>query len=111
MKNIINNVVGGRYYVLEHIGSGGCSDVYKDRDIYSGLFYALKKYKTSDQANKKNLMEGMEKELYGLKHCSHPVLPKIYNIIKEEQNFYLIMEYVEGINLKEYFGGYVSIKR
>ncbi|MCI8957446.1 MAG: serine/threonine protein kinase [Eubacterium sp.] len=102
MKNIINNVVGGRYYVLEHIASGGCSDVYKVRDVYSGMFYALKKYITSDPANQKNLMEGMEKELNALRHCSHPVLPKIYNLIKEEENFYLIMEYVEGTNLKEY---------
>ena len=47
-------------------------------------------------------MEGMEKELNALKYCSHPSLPKIYNIIKEEENFYLVMEYVEGINLKKY---------
>lgn len=102
MKNIINNVVGGRYYVLDDIGSGGYSCVYKVRDVYSGRFYAMKKYITSDPANQKNLLEGMEKELNALKYCMHPVLPKIFNIIKEEESFYLIMEYIEGINLKEY---------
>lgn len=102
MKNIINNVVGGRYYVLEQIGIGGNSDVFKVRDVYHGAFYAMKRYMTSDPANKENLLEGMEKELNVLKHCSHPVLPKIFNIIKEEENFFLIMEYVEGTNLKEY---------
>lgn len=102
MKNIINNVVGGRYYVLEKIGSGGSSDVYKVRDVYLGTFYAMKRYITSDPANKDNLLEGMEKELNALKHCSHPVLPKIFNLIKEEESFFLIMEYVQGINLKEY---------
>lgn len=102
MKNIINHVVGGRYYVLEQIGTGGTSDVYKVKDIYLGTFYAMKRYITSDPANKEKLLEGMEKELNALKHCSHPVLPKIFNIIKEENDFFLIMEYVEGINLKQY---------
>lgn len=102
MKIIINNVVGGRYYVLDHIGSGGNSDVYKVRDVYQGRFYAMKKYITSDPANRDNLLEGMEREMNALKHCSHPVLPKIFNLIKEEDSFFLIMEYVEGMNLKEY---------
>ena len=102
MKNIINNVVGGRYYVLKKIGSGGHSDVYKVRDVYLGTFFAMKRYITSDPANKDSLLEGMEKELNVLKHCSHPVLPKIFNVIKEDENFFLIMEYVKGINLKEY---------
>lgn len=113
MKNIINNVVGGRYYVLEDIGSGGYSHVYKVRDVYSGSFYAMKRYITSDPANQKNLLEGMEKELNALKYCMHPVLPKILNIIKEEEHFYLIMEYIEGINLKEYVArnGTLKIKK
>lgn len=102
MRNIINNVVGGRYYVLKQIGSGGHSDVYKVRDVYLGTFFAMKRYITSDPANKDNLLEGMEKELNVLRHCSHPVLPKIFNLIKEEESFFLIMEYIEGINLKAY---------
>ena len=111
MKNIINNVVGGRYYVLEQIGSGGSSDVYKVRDVYQGTFYAMKRYITSDPANQDNLLEGMEKELNALRHCSHPVLPKIFNLIKEEENFFLIMEYIEGINLKEYIMKNGAVKK
>lgn len=99
---IINNIVGGRYYVLEQIGKGGFSVVYKARDIYTKKTYALKKYITSDPANKKRLLEGMEKEVNVLKHCTHPVLPKIFNLIKEDGDFFLVMEYVEGTNLKQY---------
>jgi serine/threonine-protein kinase len=102
MENIINSVVGGRYYVLAKLGVGGYSDVYKAKDVYSGEVYALKKYITSDPANKDNLLEGMERELNALKYCTHPVLPKIFNIIKENNCFYLIMEYVPGTNLKDY---------
>ena len=102
MNKILNNVVGGRYYVLEQIGKGGNSRVYRVKDVYTGNYYALKEYITSDPANQKNLLEGMEQELNVLRHTSHPVLPKIFNLIKEDERFYLIMELVEGINLKDY---------
>lgn len=102
MKEILNKIVGGRYYVLEPLGQGGFSRVYKVKDTHSGTVYALKQYITSDPANKKKLLEGMEKELNVLKYTSHPVLPKIYNLIKEDDRFFLVMEYVEGMNLKKY---------
>ena len=102
MDKIIITVVGGRYYVLENIGTGGSSCVYKVKDVYTSKMFALKQYITSDPANREKLLEGMEKELNALKHCSHPVLPKIFNLIKEDGRFYLIMEYVEGINLDDY---------
>ena len=87
MDKIINTVVGGRYYVLENIGTGGSSCVYKVKDVYTSKMFALKQYITSDPANREKLLEGMEKELNALKHCSHPVLPKIFNLIKEDGRF------------------------
>lgn len=102
MAEIINSVVGGRYYILELIGRGGSSVVYKAKDIHSGEIYALKKYITSDPANRKRLLEGMERELVVLKNCTHPVLPKIFDLIKIEDAFFLVMEYIEGTDLKKY---------
>lgn len=88
--------------MLEQIGKGGFSKVFKVRDVNTGEIFALKQYITSDPANTKNLLEGMERELNVLKYVSHPVLPKIYNLIKQGDDFFLVMEYVEGINLKTY---------
>ncbi len=102
MDTIVNNVVGGRYYVLEAVGKGGFSNVYRTKDIRTGKIYALKEYITSDPANQKKLLEGMEREVDVLKHTTHPVLPKIFNLIKDHDRFYLVMEYVSGINLKQY---------
>lgn len=102
MKKMINEIVGGRYLVLEKVGSGGSANVYKVKDIETQKVYALKKYITSDPANYKNLITGVEKELKILKYTQHPVIPKIYNIVKENEHIYLVMEYVEGENLKEY---------
>ena len=76
MADIINNIVGGRYYILELIGRGGSAIVYKARDIHNGGIYALKKYITSDPANRKRLLEGMERELEVLKNFKHFVLRK-----------------------------------
>ena len=97
MADIINNIVGGRYYILELIGRGGSAIVYKARDIHNGEIYALKKYITSDPANRKRLLEGMERELEVLKNCTHPVLPKIFDLIKIEDAFFLVMGYIDGM--------------
>lgn len=102
MKAIVNNVVGRRYYVLEQLGKGGTSKVYKVRDVETEKVYALKRYITSDPANEKTLLENIKNELNVLKYVSHPALPKIYDIIKEDDYFFLVMEYVEGIDLKEF---------
>lgn len=102
MKAIINTVVGRKYYVLEQLGKGGTSKVYKVKDVETGDVLALKRYITSDPANQKNLLASIQNELNVLKYVSHPVLPKIYDIIKEDNYFFLVMEYVEGIDLKEY---------
>lgn len=101
MKKLIFEVVGSRYYVLELLGTGGFSEVYKVRDIHTGKIYAMKKYITSNPNDLNNLLEGLERELNVLRYTSHPVLPKIYNLIKEDESFYLIMEYVDGVNLRD----------
>lgn len=109
MADIINNIVGGRYYILELIGRGGSAIVYKARDIHNGGIYALKKYITSDPTNRKRLLEGMERELEVLKNCTHPVLPKIFDLIKIEDAFFLVMEYIDGIDLKKYVDEYGTL--
>ncbi len=102
MKAIINKVIGRRYYVLGQLGKGGSSNVYKVKDIENEKVFALKKYITSDPANQKNTFENIQNELKVLKYVSHPVLPKIYDVIKEEDSFFLVMEHVDGIDLREY---------
>lgn len=111
MKAIVNNVVGRRYYVLDQLGKGGTSRVYKVRDVDTGNIFALKQYITSDPANQKNLLESIQNEMNVLKYVSHPVLPKIYDIIKEEKYFFLVMEYVEGNDLKDFIKNNGRLKK
>ncbi len=100
MEKLINEIVGGRYVVCDVIGKGGFSIVYRVKDMQTGIEYAMKNYFSSNPGNKKNLLEGLERELNVLKNTSHPNLPKIYDLIKENDYFFLIMEIVKGENLK-----------
>ncbi len=100
MKKLINKVVGGRYVVCDMLGKGGFSVVYRVKDIQTSKEFAMKNYFSSNPADTKNLLEGLERELNVLKNTSHPNLPKIYDLIKENGSFFLIMEIVKGENLK-----------
>lgn len=100
MEKIINEVVGGRYVVCEMLGKGGFSFVYRVKDMQTGMEYAMKNYFSSNPADQGKLLEGLERELNVLKNTSHPNLPKIYDLIKENDSFFLIMEIVKGENLK-----------
>jgi len=90
-----------KYEILYQIGSGGNSKVFKARDIKSNDIVAIKRYETSDLKNRARMYSDVERELSLLKNVSHPALPRIYNIVYWQNEFYLVMEYVEGITLEE----------
>lgn len=96
-----NLIINGRYLVLENIGKGGAGEVFLARDIKNGRKYAIKRYISSNPNDRNQLIDNIERELNVLKYTTHPVLPKIYNLFMEDSRFFLVMEYVEGINLKE----------
>lgn len=97
----INKIESGRYLILDEIGKGGNSRVYRAKDINTGKILALKKYHTHDVFNRQRLMADVERELNILKYREHPALPKVFNILCENNEFYLVMELVEGKTLKE----------
>lgn len=96
-----NTIESERYLILQEIGEGGFSRVYKAKDINTGDVVVLKNYKTHDIYNKQRLMADVERELDVLKYKTHPGLPKVFNIIFKENQFYLVMEFVEGVSLEE----------
>jgi serine/threonine-protein kinase len=97
----IGNTICNRYDILEMIGEGGNACVYKAKDIKTGKIVALKSFRSSDNLNKQRLMKDVERELNILKYVTHPGLPKVYDVIYDNELFYLVMEFVEGITLKE----------
>lgn len=96
-----NKIESGRYLILKQIGKGGYARVYKAKDIKTGEILALKRFVSHDVYNHQRLMEDLDKELEMLKYKLHPGIPKVFNIIKKNNDFYLVMEYVEGENLEK----------
>lgn len=96
-----NKVESGRYLILKQIGKGGTSRVYKAKDIKTGEIFALKRFVGYNLCDSKRLMEDLDRELDVLKYKLHPCLPKVFNIIKKNNDFYLVMEYIEGKSLEE----------
>ncbi len=90
--------VNDRYEVVEILGKGGNGIVYKVREKNSDRILAVKETTLECEESRKC----MEKETEMLKMCFHPALPVVVESFWQENNHYLVMEYVEGVTLKEY---------
>ena len=87
-----------KYYKIQKIiGKGAFGVVYKAFELCSGRIVAIKQIPV-DSKNKKHVI----KEIELLKGLDHPNIVKYYNYLKEEDNIYIIMEYLEGGTLKQY---------
>ncbi len=80
-----------RYEILDKIGEGGRSEVFKAFDRHLNRFVAIKKVNGKEE----HLL--LEAEI--LMKLKHPAIPVIYDIVKEEERNCIIMEYMEGVNL------------
>ncbi len=90
-----------RYEILEKIGSGGTSLVYKARDVLLNRLVTIKILReqfASDEA----FVRRFRNEAQAVACLSHPNIVSIYDVVFTEDSHYLVMEYVEGCSLKEY---------
>ncbi|MDO4519482.1 MAG: serine/threonine-protein kinase [Eubacteriales bacterium] len=87
---LIGTVLKRRYCILEKIGMGGQGALYLARDMDLGVNRAVKKMPASKK-----------KEAKLMRLLSHPGLPQMIDYIEKEDCCYLVMEYIEGKNLKE----------
>lgn len=88
----------GRYLVLEPVGRGGMSFVYKARNTEDRSFVALKfpHERPTDEAGNQMIVEGMS-----LVHLHHPNIVKVRAVRKQEGWPYIVMEFVDGVTLAE----------
>lgn len=97
----IGTVIDGRYKVLEKIGQGGMSVVYLAMDSRLNKSLAVKEIRKRDNAKTQLLLKSLVAEANMLKDFDHAAIPKIYDIIESEGDIYVVMDYIEGENLKE----------
>lgn len=97
----IGSFIADRYEILEKIGAGGMSDVYKAKDQVLGRFVAVKVLKP-EFTEDVNFVTKFHTEAQSAAGLQHPNIVNIYDVGSEEHMHFIVMEYVEGITLKTY---------
>lgn len=101
MDKNIGKKFDGRYEVTELIGVGGMADVYKGVDIIDNKPLAIKILK-KEFAENEEFLRRFRNESKAIAVLSHPNIVKIYDVGFSEKIQYIVMEYIDGITLKEY---------
>ena len=97
----IGMMIGDRYEILEKIGTGGMSDVYKSKDHKLNRYVAIKVLKQEFSENA-NFVSKFRVEAQAAAGLMHPNIVNVYDVGEENGIYYIVMELVEGITLKKY---------
>ncbi len=97
----IGMMLDDRYEILELIGTGGMANVYK------ALCHRLNRYDAvkimrDDMANDENIIKRFRAESRAVAMLSHPNIVSVYDVSHSDDVEYIVMELVDGINLKQY---------
>lgn len=101
MENYVGKRLDGRYEIQELIGVGGMAVVYKAYDNIDDRIVAVKILKEEYLANE-DFRRRFKNESKAIAVLSHPNIVKVYDVSFGDRLQYIVMEYVDGITLKEY---------
>ncbi len=93
--------IGDRYEIIEKIGTGGMSDVYKAKCHKLNRFVAIKVLKQEFSENT-NFVSKFRVEAQAAAGLMHPNIVNVYDVGEENGIYYIVMELVDGITLKKY---------
>ena len=96
-----NKVLAGRYELFERIGEGGMSVVYKAKDKLLNRFVAIKILKP-EFINDHKFIDSFRRESQAAASLSHPNIVNIYDVGREGNIHYIVMELIEGKTLSDY---------
>ena len=101
MDKYIGKKLDGRYEITELIGVGGMAEVYKGIDVIDNKAVAIKILK-KEYAENEEFLRRFRNESKAVAVLSHPNIVKIYDMGFSDKLQYIVMEYIDGITLKEY---------
>jgi len=87
------------YRVIEHIGSGGAAHVWKAEDLRLKRTVAIK-FLAPDLARDDQARERLRSEAQTAAALTHPNIATVYEVVESSDQFYIVMEFVEGETLK-----------
>lgn len=97
----VGTLIGGRYEIIEKIGTGGMADVYRASDHRLNRHVAVKILKTEYSEDTKFVAK-FRQEAQAIACLSHPNVVAVYDVGEEDEMHYIVMEFVNGITLKNY---------
>lgn len=89
----------GKHKLLGHIGTGGMSSVYLGEHITLKHQRAIKVLPKS-KLGKTSYLERFQREAKAIASLSHPNIVRAYDIDHEKDTHYIVMEYIEGVDLQ-----------
>jgi len=102
---LIGKLLGNRYELLEQLGGGGMAVVYKGRDTLLNRLVTVKILRPEFTCDE-DFVKRFRREAQAIASLSHPNIVSIYDVGQEGGVHYLVMEYVEGDNLKNLIRGH-----
>lgn len=97
----VGMIVGDRYEILEKVGVGGMAEVFKGKDHKLNRFVAVKVLKDEFRENG-GFIKKFKEEAQAAAGLAHPNIVNVYDVGDERGIYYIVMELVEGITLKNY---------
>ena len=101
MDKNIGVILDGRYEVKKRIGVGGMADVYRAFDRLEGRDVAVKILKNEYTKNDE-FLQRFKNESKAVSMLSHPNIVKVLDVGFNDEMRFIVMEYIDGITLKEY---------
>lgn len=101
MEKTDKTILNGRYEIIRPIGYGGMAEVFLAHDQLLDRDVAVKMLRNQFLEDKE-LLEQFRREAKSAARLVHPYIINIYDVVSEGNNQYIVMEYVDGVTLKEY---------
>ena len=104
-------IIAERYEILGKIGTGGMADVYKAKDHKLNRFVAVKVLKPEFREDT-TFIQKFKSEAQAAAVLTHPNIVNVFDVGDDNGVYYIVMELIEGITLKEYISkkGKLSVK-
>lgn len=104
MQGMLNKIIGN-YQILEKIGEGGMGEVFRGVDMMLEREVAIK-FLRPELARQPEIIERFRTEAKALGGLSHSNIATLYSFIREDDEFFMVMEFAHGQTLEQIIRGY-----